>query len=289
MTIRFACTHCGQRLSVHDEKVGKKAKCPKCKQPITVPTAEAAAAQLAEVRAARAEAELEDALAEFVVYDDEDVELIYETEDDTQTAAAPLADENYVAVPRWIVYVQGVLLGVVALVAFALGILVGGSTATTSGTGEDIAGPVTLSGHITFRNSGNEQVPDEGAVVIALPASARPEQKIEIEGLRPADEPPGDDHAGVIAIREIGGNVARVNLDGDFRLQLSEPGRYFVLMLSGHTRAVEGATPDREHLAQMGRYFTSPVDLIGANKHFWRNERVQRNGRIDDDFGRTRE
>lgn len=289
MTIRFACTQCGQRLSVHDEKIGKKAKCPKCKQPITVPTSEAAAAQLAEVRAARAEAELEDALAEFVVYDDEDVELIYETEDVAQTAQAQPTDENYVAVPRWIVYVQGILLGVVALVSFALGILVGGSTATTSGTGEEAAGPVMLSGRITFRNSGNEQFPDEGGVVIALPATARPEQKIEIEGLRPGDEPPGDDHAGVLAIREIGGNVARVNLDGDFRLQLSEPGHYFVLMLSGHTRSVDGTTPDRDHLAQMGRYFTSPLDLIGANKHFWRNERVQRDRRIDDDFGRTQE
>lgn len=289
MTIRFACTHCGQRLSVHDEKVGKKAKCPKCKQPITVPTAEAAAVQLAEVRAARAEAELEDALAEFVVYDDEDVELIYETEDETQTAATPQADENYLAVPRWIVYVQGILLGVVALIAFALGILVGGSTATTSGTGEEAAGPVLLSGQITFRNSGNEQVPDEGGVVIALPADAHPEQKIDIAGLRPGDDPPADDHPAVLAIREIGGNITRVDLDGNFRLQLSEPGRYFVLMLSGHTRSVDGTTPDREHLAQMGRYFTSPLDLIGANKHYWRNERVQRNSRINDDFGRTRE
>jgi hypothetical protein len=289
MTIRFACTHCGQRLSVHDEKVGKRAKCPKCKQPITVPTSEAAAAQLAEVRAARAEAELEDALAEFVVYDDEDVELIYETEDEPRTAPSPQADENYVAVPRYIVYVQGILLGFVAVISFALGILVGGSTATNMNTGDADAGPVLLSGRITFRNSGNEQVPDEGGVVIALPATARPEQKIDIQGLRPGDEPPGDNHPGVLAIREIGGNIDQVDLDGNFRLQLSEPGRYFVLMLSGHTRAVDGTTPDREHLAQMGRYFTSPLDLIGTHKHFWRNERVLRSSRIDDDFGRTRE
>jgi len=289
MTIRFACTHCGQRLSVHDEKIGKRAKCPKCRQPLTVPTAEAAVAQLAEVRAARAEAELEDALAEFVVYDDDDMELIYETEDETQAVAAPPADENYVAVPRYIVYVQGILLGVVALIAFALGILVGGATVTNSGTKGGPTGPVLLSGRVTYRDSGNQQANDEGCVVIALPDNAKPEQKIDIDGLRPDDDSPGDTHPGVVAIREIGGNIDRVDRDGNFRLQLSEPGRYFVLMLSAHTRAPDGITPDRDHLAQMGRYFTSPLDLIGTNKHFWRNERVQRDSRIDDDFGRTRE
>jgi hypothetical protein len=289
MTIRFACHHCGQRLSVNEEKVGKKAKCPKCKNPISVPTPEAAAAQLAEIRAARVEAEVEDALAEFVVYDDEDVELIYEAESEQPRIAEPAADISYVAVPRWILYVQGVLLGVVALICFALGILVGASTAPPSGTNDEAVGPVTLSGRVTYLNSGNQQVPDEGGIVIAVPATARPEQRIEIQGLRPEDEPPQEDHSGVMAIRQLGGSATRVDIDGNFRLQLAKPGRYFVLILSRHTRTQDGVMPDHEHLAQMGRYFTSPLDLIGSNKHIWRNERVQRNTRIDDDFGRTRE
>ena len=65
MSVKFACHHCGQRLSVSDEKVGQKAKCPKCRGPIAVPTQEAGAAQLAEIRASREDAEVEDVFAEF--------------------------------------------------------------------------------------------------------------------------------------------------------------------------------------------------------------------------------
>ncbi len=38
MPIRFNCRHCGQRLSVADNKAGTASRCPKCRQPIVVPT-----------------------------------------------------------------------------------------------------------------------------------------------------------------------------------------------------------------------------------------------------------
>lgn len=43
MPIQFAC-RCGQRLAVKDELAGRAVKCPKCGQPIQVPTGSAAAA-----------------------------------------------------------------------------------------------------------------------------------------------------------------------------------------------------------------------------------------------------
>lgn len=289
MSIKFACHHCGQRLSVSDEKVGKKAKCPKCKGAISVPTQEAGAAQLAEIRAARDDAEVEDAFAEFTVYDDEDSELIYETDDDQSAAAVESADAALVAVPRWVLYAQGILLGIVALVAFTLGILVGGVTSNGSGGDEEEVGPVTLSGKVTYVDSGDNQAFDEGTVVIAVPSNAKPEEKIETEGLRPDDDGSWQNHRGVLAVRELGGDATRVNIDGNYRLRLAGPDSYHVLIISRHARAPDGATPDLEHLARMGGYFKASLDLIQPQKYHWENKRVMKDTSFDYDFGRSRE
>ena len=289
MSIRFACHHCGQRLSVNDEKVGKKAKCPKCKGSLTVPTAAAAAAQLAEIRAERAGAEVEDALSEFVVYDD-DTELIYSTEAEYYPAVETDVNAAYVAVPRWAIYVQGILLGIVALVAFTLGIMVG-AVSVPDAVEPQAEGPVVLTGHVTFVNSANQPIPDEGSVVIAVPTTVRPDQKIEINGLRPDEELPADDHPGVRILHELGGGLTRVDMDGNYRLQLAGPNRYFVLMLSRHARPQEGTTPDREHLAEMGRYFSDSYQLVDPEKYkyLWATLRIRGDTPLDHDFGRSRE
>src|SRR5262245_61440961 len=50
MAIKFNCTHCSHGLTVKDELAGKKGRCPRCKNVITVPapvSAPADAEQLA--------------------------------------------------------------------------------------------------------------------------------------------------------------------------------------------------------------------------------------------------
>jgi len=37
--IKFSCENCGQKFSVHKNNTGKKGKCPKCKNIITIPKA----------------------------------------------------------------------------------------------------------------------------------------------------------------------------------------------------------------------------------------------------------
>jgi uncharacterized protein YbaR (Trm112 family) len=44
MPIRFPCPHCKRGLSVKDHLAGKRAACPACKQPLTIPAASAAPA-----------------------------------------------------------------------------------------------------------------------------------------------------------------------------------------------------------------------------------------------------
>lgn len=40
MTIEFSCSHCDKVLKTSDDKAGRRAKCPQCGEPITVPAAE---------------------------------------------------------------------------------------------------------------------------------------------------------------------------------------------------------------------------------------------------------
>jgi transcription elongation factor Elf1 len=37
MSIKFNCPHCTKPLSVRDDLAGKRAKCPKCQQALTIP------------------------------------------------------------------------------------------------------------------------------------------------------------------------------------------------------------------------------------------------------------
>jgi hypothetical protein len=76
MAIRFSCPHCQKTLNVKDNLGGKRAVCPACKQPITIPAPVAHAADLEELAArafadepaAPAPAAPEQATIEFVCY-----------------------------------------------------------------------------------------------------------------------------------------------------------------------------------------------------------------------------
>lgn len=43
MTIEFSCSHCNKVLKTSDDKAGRKAKCPQCGEPVTVPMPDAPA------------------------------------------------------------------------------------------------------------------------------------------------------------------------------------------------------------------------------------------------------
>ncbi|MCA9016747.1 MAG: hypothetical protein KDA77_15550 [Planctomycetaceae bacterium] len=45
MTIEFSCSHCNKVLKTSDDKAGRRAKCPQCGEPITVPQSAAATNQ----------------------------------------------------------------------------------------------------------------------------------------------------------------------------------------------------------------------------------------------------
>lgn len=275
MPIRFACEHCGQRLSVSSKKAGARGKCPKCKERLTIPEADAEPAE----GTTEASDQEDDAggspYSEFVVYDDE-AEWVYESDESTAPApAVGITDLNRVAVPRSVLYAQGVLLAVVALASFVLGILIGSSGETQ--VVELPAQPCVLTGLVQYVGGSGQNRPDNGAIVLVVPTEERPsrESKAEVAGLRPGDPIPRDDSDNLRIIRSIGGAYTRVDADGQFQVRLPDAGRYYVLVVSGNAYRNAGQDPNRADIAQLGNYVLPATDLLGQSKYQWQEQTIR--------------
>lgn len=269
MPVKFACEHCGQRLSVSSDKIGKRAKCPKCREPLEVPNKEEGAKSLEKYAAEDEAGKAGDAdpFAQFVVYDD--AELVYESEP-TYTAKSNVAvDTSKIAVPRMAIYIQGVLLGVVAASFFMFGILVG-SKSSDKENGEDAPKICVVKGSVSYRAS-----PESGAVVIFLPKGRRPDERPSPLGLRPDDrDPPTDANIGYRAIVENGGAYARTNERGDFTLRVDNSREYYVLIISRTSMRDDDDEVPPSTRGEIAGYFDSVTDLIGQNQYRWLTTRT---------------
>lgn len=299
MPFQFLCQHCGRKLQASSRKIGREATCPGCQGRLVVPTKEVAREQIAARRAsapATTEKEEEEVnpYAEFSVYDD-DTELVYETDDDAwDDGPPPTVDQTKLAVPRTVIYLQGILLGVVALVAFVLGILVG--SGTTSNTPQNPRErPFRLSGAVTYEGATRGTLPDDGAVVLILPVGSLPERdgKIPIAGIGPDDPTPPVDSPALGILSDIGGAYARADAEGRFRATLPRLGKYYVLVLSRNKRPQPSATGSdplneqrRRQLGQLGNYVDDAAGLLSKYLYDWREEEYLDDKQLEVQFGK---
>lgn len=292
MPIKFACEHCGQRLNVRSKQAGVRAKCPKCKGKIKVPEASVEASN--EPAAAVGDrddsgrdddqSEEENPYAEFLVYDDE-AEWHYAADDDDYAPRLEEAtDLHRVAVPRRVLYAQGILLLVVAVVSFILGMLVTGGGSNEVADAAPV--PCVLSGEVVYATGGGRNLPDDGSVVIVLPTDTRPAPtaKAPIEGLRPGDPLPQGDSDNLRIIQSIGGAYARTDTAGRYQLTLPDAGKYFVLIVSKNKYRAADEELNKADLAALGSYVLPPTELLGESKYEWREVTIRKNESIDFTF-----
>lgn len=291
MPIRFACTHCGQRLSVGSHKAGKTAACPKCKSSITVPVPEPAPPpaepETPEIVPEPPPLEIPAALPGFVGDDpqpsfdfDRDIEVVYET----RSAAAPARparrrveedgsnDRDRVSLPRYVIFVQGGLLAVVGIVCFLLGIAVGGAVSESGGKSPDKI-PIAVSGTVTITSKGS-RTPDAGAVVIFFPHGTRPYEKGTLIGVRPDD----DSSQGVKFrdyLRILGGGLTTCDALGKYTVQLPDRGRYYLLAISSNASPPPGKIMPPQEVAQLGQYVHLADDPLEEFRYQWRLETVR--------------
>jgi len=272
MPIRFACEQCGQKLSARTRQVGHVAKCPKCKNDVTVPassTRESSGSRPPLSESSGAVEDQDDVYSQFVVYDDDD-EWVYEDEAEPSRNAPAAVDIDRVSIPRTILYFQGILLALVAVIAFVFGVLVGGRGSPRESV-QAVAQPCTVAGHVHYLTRNGTEIPDGGTVVIVVPKAAQPtsEQRAPVEGLRPSDPPPRENHPALRAIRMLGGAYTRTDENGAYDLRLPEAGEYYVLVLSGNRYRDPNEAPVRADLAEIGGYFLPATELLGNQRYEW--------------------
>jgi hypothetical protein len=203
------------------------------------------------------------------------MELVYDTTESTAYSQPAFAEHTeLVAIPRYVLYLQGGLIGVVALVAFAIGMLAGGAILTQP-PAPAAAQACVIKGSVTYA-SGPRQLPDEGAVIAFLPQSqARPDEKAPVAGLRPDDPTPGDSHRGIAILRDLGGGYARADANGRFELQLPDRGRYLVLIVSSRSLVRSVEEIQTGDILMLGPFFDNAADLLGNHRYQLTQESIR--------------
>ncbi|MCI0361293.1 MAG: hypothetical protein L0211_22655 [Planctomycetaceae bacterium] len=304
MPVRFACPHCRQKLSVSSRKAGREANCPRCHKLLTIPAAppeverprpqipdaqpaanNTAQPETAPVSEPEAAAPTESAAASFedpphLDYGGpEDFELVFDTSDDEAVAAPAPSHPDLIAVPRLVLYLQGGLLAVVALVSFVLGLMAGG--AFSGGTAQSAPRALTLEGTINYA-SGNRNLPDHGAVVAVIPESGlRPQRKAPVSGLRPDDATPDENHHGIAVLRELGGGYARTDDHGRFQVRVPGRGKYLVLVISSARQVHSLDDIQTADLLKLGPFFDNAAGLLGRQQYRLTSEIVRNDRQLN--------
>jgi hypothetical protein len=207
------------------------------------------------------------------------LELVYDTSD-ASTVELAAEPPDLIAVPRWIIYLQGGLLAVVALASFAIG-LIAGSTFGGGDRGPREPLACTLEGTINFA-SGNRNLADAGAVVAVIPHNKqRPDEKAPAIGLRPDDTPPGENDRGVAILRELGGAYARTDDRGRFQVRLPDRGKYLVLVISNSLQLKSLDEISTKDLVELQPFFDNAADLLGRQRYQLTQEVVRGDRRLD--------
>jgi len=277
MPIRFTCPHCRQKLSVAERKAGTATACPRCHGTLTVPEPPAEAKLTGEKPAANAP--LGEA-PEFLPDADEfaGLELIYETASEPKAPPVHSRMSEEVPVPRYVIYMQGGLMAVVALVALVIGMLLG---STFGGRSAEETGASLVTGSVTFAEGPRSRV-DVGAVVMLLPQGRRPDEKIPIKGLRPADRQADEGEKGIAMLGDVGGAYVRADENGRFELQVPNSGRYWLVVISRERKRSGGGREfQNADLAKLARFFESAAGLLGDREFRIRDETIRGVRRVD--------
>ncbi len=306
MPITFPCPHCSHSIKASSKHANRQFSCPKCQEKLTVPAKRVAkrkspatkapprepSAKKTPPRSTTAkpvnESNNEPQFDESKIVDFEaQSESASDANHSTRSPLSIRIDPNSVSIPKSVLVLQGGLLAVLAILAFALGLLVGrqGSSTAESRAGE--AQPVTITGKVEYATKAGITTGDDQCVVFLLPALKRPETKISIEGLRPDDPRPDDSHPSIQRIRELGGDVSKTDIHGNFELKLlkdNKKQRFYLLAVAGYTvRKRDIPAADR---AQIGNYFApgfSDTLLLDNNESARREYVWKRLSVVDDD------
>ena len=189
-------------------------------------------------------------------------------EPNPSTGAKENSWKELIEIPRWVVYFQAALLGLIATTFFIFGVMVGNLTSNPAARVNALI-DCRVIGSVVYRVDGALHA-DEGAVVILLPQNRKPESRYRGELVNPDSFKPLDNEA-IDQIHQLGGAVVRADENGQFDVMVDankdNAVGYYLLIVSNHQRADDAEQMTKEQFASIGTFF-SPVEEVVDDRAF---------------------
>lgn len=170
-----------------------------------------------------------------------------------------------IVLPRWVVYFQGALLGVIAATFFVFGLMVGNLTSGSNSAAEQRT-DVQIEGEVVYVREGQE-VSDINAVVMLLPAHSKPDERSSGRAVNPDSFEPLNNE-GIERVNELGGAIVRVDDGGKFDLVVDGPGDYYVVVISANRKAGE-VSLSKSQTATLATFFRPVEEVVGDKEFYW--------------------
>ena len=196
----------------------------------------------------------------------------------SQTSVSETADSGHqsswkenISVPRWAVYFQAALLGLIATTFFIFGMMVGSLTPGTNAE-IDAAFDCRVKGSVAYREDGDLRA-DEGAVVFLLPTDKKPDERSPGDCVNPGNFK-ALDNAGIDRIHDLGGAVVRADDNGIFDVivdaKYGDGQSYYLLIVSNNKRGEDTEPMQKEQVASIGTFFIPVEDVVEDRSYYWR-------------------
>lgn len=191
------------------------------------------------------------------------------SENATLTADDSVSSQSLVTLPRWVVYFQAAMLGVIAATFFIFGLMVGSLTSGNS-VNEASTYDCRLSGSVQFKSTGGT-LPDAGAVVFLLPRNGRPVERAAGNSVSPSNFEPLN-NPGVEIVNRLGGSVVRTDENGGFDVFVdgSNSGiEYYLLVVSKNQTDPAPQPLTKLQTAVIGTFYMPVERVINDRAIFW--------------------
>lgn len=187
----------------------------------------------------------------------------------TAEQKSPEAINLPLVLPRWVVYFQVAMLGIVAATFFLFGLMVGQLTGRNLNS-EQPSFDCQLTGSVQYQLDGG-LLPDEGAVVFLLPRNRKPAERAPGNLVSPREfQPLGN--RGIEVVHQLGGAVCRVNASGEFNLVVdgNQQGiEYFLLIVSANQAESTQKPMTKLQVAAIGTFYLPVERVIDGQAYHW--------------------
>lgn len=119
-----------------------------------------------------------------------------------------------------------------------------------------------IEGRITYRTAAGETKPDAGALVLVVPETWTGQLRLSPIGLRPGDGD-ADQAAALMMAKALGGGAVRTDDAGRYHLDLTQPGRYQVLVMSRFAERLESTTVTTVDVDRLQAFLADPAATVG--------------------------